>query len=379
MSAAIKSILERIRETRSFKCFSVGKCKLTVRYVADNKVFWLEGVRLESKYRGTGEAIRALASLMEALDIMQEKIKLHVQPMDKKTTSEGLMHLYSKFGFKKIKSESGYLTMERKPKKAVAMSIQSLSRKLAVAGVKHVVVSAQRVTATNEEDEQHFKTIISHAKEIESIEVTRVNDKMTLIVHMKSGVKHSTPFGNIFLLRKALADKHMKGVKIDWEGLYRKAAAMSEQAARLVVADTQASELETQLVQNLQVYKRLFDKNPWTSYSTTRFLTAVAKVTPGYTAGDYKALVKIADKFSDAMIYDRNKLFDHEFEKTHGRKAAPGDFRISGVGDDKLPDSVKDMLREKSHLSSLYKDLALCFQQLSRKRSILANTAYLQA
>ena len=229
MAVDIRKILEHLRTTKSFKTFSVGKCKLTV--YSDGKLFGLQGVRLESRDRGRGEATKALTALMQALDELHATIRLQVQPMDKKTDKEGLIRLYSRFGFRQIpdSKHTGYFMMERKPqkKKVNAMSIESLSRKLATAGIKHVVVSGHGkhvATANNEEDEKHFKTIIAHAKEIESIEVTRINGNMAIIVHMKSGVKHTTPFGNIFMLRKALADKHLKGVDIDWEGLYRKAA-----------------------------------------------------------------------------------------------------------------------------------------------------------
>lgn len=119
MPIDIKNVLEHIKKTRSFRTFSVGKCKLTVRYVYTEKVFFLEGVRLESRYRGSGEATKALTALMQALDTIREKIRLHVQPMDKKTTEAGLVRLYSRFGFKQVDdgSEPGYFTMERKPHK----------------------------------------------------------------------------------------------------------------------------------------------------------------------------------------------------------------------------------------------------------------------
>ena len=119
MAVDIKSTLEHIKDSRSFRTFSVGKCKLTVRYVYTEKVFFLEGVRLESRYRGSGEATKALTALMQALDLLHEKIRLHVQPMDKKTTEDGLVRLYSRFGFKKYTDDfaPAYLTMERKPHK----------------------------------------------------------------------------------------------------------------------------------------------------------------------------------------------------------------------------------------------------------------------
>ena len=119
MASDIQKILVELRDNKTFRSFNVGKCKLTIRYVADEKSLYLSGVRLESKYRGTGEATKALTELMQALDALHEKIRLEVQPMDKKTNFEGLVRLYSRFGFKKIRDPKApaYYIMERKPHK----------------------------------------------------------------------------------------------------------------------------------------------------------------------------------------------------------------------------------------------------------------------
>lgn len=57
-------------------------------------------------------------------------------------------------------------------------------------------------------------------------------------------------------------------------------------------------------------------------------------------------------------VQEHSRLFESAFEQTHGRKPGTGDFRISGIGDDKLPGDVKDRLRDLSKLSAQAGEIA---------------------
>lgn len=54
-----------------------------------------------------------------------------------------------------------------------------------------------------------------------------------------------------------------------------------------------------------------------------------------------------AAAMADDKIREWHDLFEREFEKLHGHKPGPYDIRVSGVGDDRLPSTVKDALRVK--------------------------------
>lgn len=150
-----KTLLE-ILNKRTTRSFNVGKCKLTLHSL-DGKMLGLQGVRLEARDRGKGEATRALLALFDAVDTLGVRVRLQVQPMDKKTNKTGLVRLYSRFGFKKFndKASVGYFMMERKPqhkhtaneahaskKENTGMSLKSIATKLAVAGVQTRMVIA---------------------------------------------------------------------------------------------------------------------------------------------------------------------------------------------------------------------------------------------
>lgn len=143
----IADALAYVLANRTHKTVIVDKCRITVNSL-DGRTLGLIGVRLESKDRGQGNASKALARLFDEVDVLGVPVMLQVQPMDRKTTREGLVRLYSRFGFKRIlgKEHKGYFMMKRMPqtlqKKDAAMALDTISSKLAIAGIDHVVVAA---------------------------------------------------------------------------------------------------------------------------------------------------------------------------------------------------------------------------------------------
>lgn len=80
-------------------------------------------------------------------------------------------------------------------------------------------------------------------------------------------------------------------------------------------------------------------------------------------AGDVKRIMNV-------IRADWNTMFEVYFEKTHGRKPRMEDYRISGIGDDKLSEDQKNKLRglarKEADLSRLY----VVFTALSKKRTL---------
>lgn len=140
----IADALAYVIAKKTHKTIIVDKCRITVNSL-DGKDIGLIGVRLESKDRGQGNASKALTRLFDEVDVLGVPVILQVQPMDKKTTREGLVRLYSRFGFKRLygKEHKGYFMMQRSPqKKDASMALEKISSKLAIAGIDHVVVAA---------------------------------------------------------------------------------------------------------------------------------------------------------------------------------------------------------------------------------------------
>lgn len=74
------------------------------------------------------------------------------------------------------------------------------------------------------------------------------------------------------------------------------------------------------------------------------------------------------------------KLFESEFKKLHGRKPTSGDWRISGVGDDRLPENVKNELRYLADKIQSLKDSARAYwYAYCRKRADWLGSHYLQS
>lgn len=137
----VTKFIEYCIDNSTWLTFRIGKCYIMLNYVFDSKSsIWLGGVQVEKKSRGTGEATKALKMITAAADKLRVQINLFVQPMDKVTSTEGLVTMYKRFGFIQRKYD-GWLYMVRKPKqKSRARPIESLSRRLSVARIDHVVV-----------------------------------------------------------------------------------------------------------------------------------------------------------------------------------------------------------------------------------------------
>jgi GNAT superfamily N-acetyltransferase len=85
---------------QSFKELKVGKATLQYRFLKSNMIE-LASVRVPQKYRGQGLAKAALQQLCDLADQHTAAIELAASPLDKKTATNGLIALYSKFGFVK--------------------------------------------------------------------------------------------------------------------------------------------------------------------------------------------------------------------------------------------------------------------------------------
>jgi hypothetical protein len=144
--------LKQALALKTIRAFFIGKCKLTVASL-DGKVLGLQGVRIiESKYRGTGEASRALTELFHAVDLLHVTTMLEVQPMDKKTNVEGLLKLYSRFGFRKVRDKDGYLMMKRLPKRVQSVASSPINEASIFISIGGYSVSAEG-TETNDREE----------------------------------------------------------------------------------------------------------------------------------------------------------------------------------------------------------------------------------
>lgn len=106
-------------------------------------------------------------------------------------------------------------------------------------------------------------------------------------------------------------------------------------------------------------------------YGSPKTIRAIMAINPEYKAGDYQRLAVDAKRLVKTLEVEHSTVFDVAFEKTHGRKPNFGDFRVSGIGDDKLPEAVKNKLRNLSRrisaLNSLY---IVTFPKLARMRSL---------
>jgi len=123
--ASIKDNIAYVLKHKTLRMFFIGKCRLMVASL-NGKVLGLQGVRVESKYKGTGEASRALKALFHEVDLIGVPTVLEVKPGDKKTSVEGLLALYSRFGFHKSRSRAGLLMMRRDPKPMVVSTYISI-------------------------------------------------------------------------------------------------------------------------------------------------------------------------------------------------------------------------------------------------------------
>lgn len=104
---------------------------------------------------------------------------------------------------------------------------------------------------------------------------------------------------------------------------------------------------------------------------SSKVLRAVMEINPEYRAKDYLRLSVDAKRLAKTLSVEHSTLFETAFKKTHGRDPEFGDFRISGIGDDKLPAEVKDRLRGLVRRISALNTLAkTTFQKLSRMRSL---------
>lgn len=156
---SLRETVQWCLDNHQHRSVNVGKCKLTLDS-REGEILGLLGVRLEARDRGKGEAAQALSELFKAVDELGCVVMLQVQPMDMQTDFDRLVQLYTKFGFKEVKSNkhTTYFMMKRKPRKmrkpqstkatgVTSMKLESISRHLAVVGMQHVMV-----VATNELD-----------------------------------------------------------------------------------------------------------------------------------------------------------------------------------------------------------------------------------
>lgn len=76
----------------------VGKARL--QYRIHDGLLHLASLRVPRAYRGSGEAKRAMEAICELADAFCLKMELAASPLDTKTSTDGLVSLYSRYGFK---------------------------------------------------------------------------------------------------------------------------------------------------------------------------------------------------------------------------------------------------------------------------------------
>jgi hypothetical protein len=70
---------------------------------------------------------------------------------------------------------------------------------------------------------------------------------------------------------------------------------------------------------------------------------------PEWTKRDHKRAREFWTGQAARMGTEWSILFNTAFLETHGHAPEFHDYRISGIGDDRLPESVKDRLRDLAH------------------------------
>jgi hypothetical protein len=91
---------------------------------------------------------------------------------------------------------------------------------------------------------------------------------------------------------------------------------------------------------------------------------------PRLGAREFAAKASDVKRIMTVIRTDWNTLFEIYFEKTHGRKPRMEDYRISGIGDDKLSEDQKNKLRGLAHKESDLSRLYVVFTALSKKRNL---------
>lgn len=92
---------------------------------------------------------------------------------------------------------------------------------------------------------------------------------------------------------------------------------------------------------------------------------------PKFSKADHLAAAKEYQLKAKRLKTEWDSVFRHAFRMLHGRAPEFHDYRISGIGDDRLPPKIKNKLRGLAHAASNYGSAAAAHWKAAGKRSRL--------